>query len=352
MSSLPGCHFKAVFKVRTWTTGGRIWKLRICMTCMYINITFYLYISFYIILYLSICMDGFMDERTDWRTDGWMDDFMGGWMDWSIWNHNKSIKHNKPTQNKKHLPSHSDFKSFSLHQLTADIQQGLRLAKPQASRNWDQVRRETSRTISLHWELAIPKWLNSQTLRKRSEDLTRHPRTFHTSARQVPFLGPQIHTSGYSGQYLGCWSWEVFSRFSLKKMRRKLQETVLFDVCLLKNKNTDFGSILARTPRCIPSHHHPSTTARKRHSAHELAARLRSAGRLQLHQSKACLVENKGGFAAATWKNIPKTISMGLTPLPNLVGLSLGCPPDSSTERNSEFVGIQNVFVQWNKVAY
>ena len=187
MSSLPGCHFKAVFKVRTWTTGGRIWKLRICMTCMYINITFYLYISFYIILYLSICMDGFMDERTDWRTDGWMDDFMGGWMDWSIWNHNKSIKHNKPTQNKKHLPSHSDFKSFSLHQLTADIQQGLRLAKPQASRNWDQVRRETSRTISLHWELAIPKWLNSQTLRKRSEDLTRHPRTFHTSARQVPF---------------------------------------------------------------------------------------------------------------------------------------------------------------------
>jgi hypothetical protein len=35
-----------------------------------------------------------------------------------------------------------------------------------------------------------------------------------------------------------------------------------------------------------------------------------------------------------------------------LVGLSLGCPPDSSTERNSEFVGIQNVFVQWNKVAY
>ena len=144
------------------------------------------------------------------------------------------------------------------------------------------------------------------------------------SARQVPFLGPQIHTSGYSGQYLGCWSWEVFSTFSLKKMRRKLQETVLFDVCLLK-KNTDFGSILARTPRCIPSHHHPSTTARKRHSAHELAARLRSAGRLQLHQSKAYLVE-KGRIRGCDMEKHPQDHFYGINTIAKFGRFIIGLP--------------------------
>ena len=143
MSSLPGCHFKAVFKVRTWRPDLITENMYDMSVYQYhvLSISFHIIlyhsIPFYIILYHSIpiYLHGWFHGRTDGLTDGWMDDFMGGWMDWSIWNHNKSIKHNKPTQNKKHLPSHSDFKSFSLHQLTADIQQGL-LAKPQASRNW------------------------------------------------------------------------------------------------------------------------------------------------------------------------------------------------------------------------